>query len=111
MQSVCTQYEIDIPHTNTSYKNAISCSCWQQRSTIIYQHYYYDIFISIIDFQLEELNSKFSDGTVELLVLSSALEPKNNFKSFKADDINKPAERFYLEDFNEKEMFYLRSQL
>ena len=48
---------------------------------------------------------------MELLVLNSALEPKNNFKSFKADAIYKIAEKFYPEDFNKQEMYYLRSQL
>ena len=48
---------------------------------------------------------------MELLVLSSALEPKDNFKSFKTDVIYKLAEKFYPEDFNEQEMYYLRSQL
>jgi hypothetical protein len=60
---------------------------------------------------LEELNSRFSDGTMEFLVLSSTLEPKDNFKSFKAYAIYKLAEKFYLEDFNEQEMYYLISQL
>jgi hypothetical protein len=48
---------------------------------------------------------------MELLVLSSALEPKDNFKSFKADAVYKLAEKFYPENFNEQEMYYLRSQL
>jgi len=77
----------------------------------VYQHYHYDIFNSTIDFQLEELNSRFSDGTVKLLVFSSTLEPKNNFKSFKTDVIYKLAEKFYPEDFNGQEMYYLRSQV
>jgi hypothetical protein len=55
---------------NVLYKNAKGRSCQQQGSMTIYQHYYYDIFNSTIDFQLEELNSKFSDGTVELLYLA-----------------------------------------
>jgi hypothetical protein len=50
---------------------------------------------------LEELNSRFNDGTMKLLVLNSALEPKDNFKSFKADAIYKLAEKFYPENFNE----------
>ena len=66
---------------NASYKKVTGRSCQQQGSMKVYKHYYYYIFNSTINFQLEELNSKFSDGTVELLVLSSALEPKNNFKS------------------------------
>jgi hypothetical protein len=48
---------------------------------------------------------------VKLLVLSFALEPKDNFKSFKANVIYKLVEKFYPEDFNEQEMYYLRSQL
>jgi len=32
VQSVCTQYEIDIPHINASYKKVIGRSCQQQGS-------------------------------------------------------------------------------
>jgi hypothetical protein len=67
-----------------------------------YQHYHYDIFYSTIDFQLAELNSRFGDGTVKLLVLSFVLKPKDNLKTFKVDAICKFVEKFYLEDFNEK---------
>jgi len=48
---------------------------------------------------------------MKLLVLSSALEPKDNFKSFKVDAICKLAEKFYHKDFNEQEMYYLRSRI
>jgi hypothetical protein len=58
---------------NASYKKATGRSCQQQGSVTVYQHYHYDVFNSTIDFQLEELNSRFSDETAELLVLSSAL--------------------------------------
>ncbi|XP_061956134.1 uncharacterized protein LOC133678002 [Populus nigra] len=111
VQFVCTKYEIDIPHMNASYKKATGRSCKQQGSMTVYQYYHYDIFNSTIDFQLEELNSRFSDETMELLVLSSSLEPKDNFKSFKVDAIYKLAKKFYPEDFNEQEMYYLRFQL
>ena len=80
VQYVYTQNEIDIPHMNASYKKATVRSCQQQRSITVYQHYHYDIFNLTIDFQLEELNSRFSDGTMELFVLNSALEPRDNFK-------------------------------
>jgi hypothetical protein len=109
VQSVCTKYKIDIPHMNASYKKATGRSCQQQGSVTVYQYYHYDIFNSIIDIQLEELNSRFSDKTMELLVLSFALKPKDNFKSFKVDVIYKLVKKFYSEDFNEQEMYYLRS--
>jgi hypothetical protein len=77
VQSVYTKYEIDIPHMNALYKKAIGCSCQQQGSVTFYQHYHYDIFNSTIDFQVEELNLRFSDGTVELFVLSSVTRLKD----------------------------------
>jgi len=54
-----------------------------------------------MNFQLEELNSRFNDGTMKFLVLSFALEHKDNFKSFKVDVICKLVDIFYLENFNE----------
>ena len=83
VQSVCTKYEIDIPHMNASYKKATGRSCQQQGSVTVYQHYHYDIFNSTIDFQVEELNSRFNDRTVKLLILRFALEPNDNFKLLK----------------------------
>jgi predicted metallo-beta-lactamase superfamily hydrolase len=59
VQFICTQYEIDIPRMNTSYKKTISRSCKQQGSIIVYQHYHYDIFNSIINFILKiSMNKK-----------------------------------------------------
>ncbi|XP_073064114.1 uncharacterized protein [Primulina eburnea] len=57
---------------------------------------------------MEELNSRFSDETVELLILSFALDPKDNFKWFKIDKICTLAEKCYPEDFTEQEMHHLR---
>lgn len=36
---------------------------------------------------MEEFNSRFDNGVVELLTLSYALEPQINFKLFNTDDI------------------------
>ncbi|XP_073045949.1 uncharacterized protein [Primulina eburnea] len=67
-----------------------------------------DGFDFFFHFQLEELNSRFSDETLELLILSSALDPKDNFKWFNIDKICTLAEKYYPEDFTEQEMHHLR---
>jgi len=36
VQSICTKYEIDIPHMNASYKKATGRSCQQQGSVTVY---------------------------------------------------------------------------
>ena len=60
---------------------------------------------------MQELNSRFSEQTVELLVLSSSLDPADGFKSFNIDSICNLAEKFYPRDFAEQEKMQLRFQL
>ncbi|KAI5323131.1 hypothetical protein L3X38_032203 [Prunus dulcis] len=61
--------------------------CIGQELLVGEHHYRVDLFSDTIDYQLEELNSRFSEGSMELLILSSALDPSNDFKAFKIDDI------------------------
>ncbi|CAL8137409.1 unnamed protein product [Prunus armeniaca] len=63
------------------------------------------------DFQLVELNTRFPEQTVELLYLTSALDPRNSFKRFSIDDICNLAEKFYPEDFTTTELQALNQQL
>ncbi|XP_071905762.1 uncharacterized protein [Coffea arabica] len=83
------------------------------------EHYYrVDIFLATIDYQLQELHSRFNDHTVELLVfndhtvellvLSTALDLRNGVILFKIDNICKLAEKFYPNDFMEQELVRLR---
>ncbi|XP_075489456.1 uncharacterized protein LOC142528297 [Primulina tabacum] len=110
VKSFCTRLDVDIPEMSSRYKH--SSRSYQKKDTItVEHHFHYDIFIVAIDFQLEELNSRFSDETVELLILSSALDPKDNFKWFNIDNICILAEKYYFEDFTEQEMHHLRCQL
>lgn len=53
----------------------------------IEHHYHIDIFNTIIDYQLKELNSRFNDQATEILILSNTLDPKDAFKSFNMGNI------------------------
>ncbi|KAK5784009.1 hypothetical protein PVK06_038527 [Gossypium arboreum] len=76
------------------------------------EHYFrVDIFYATIDSQLQELNEKFKEDMVELLMLCSALDPQDDYKSFNIDKICKLAERFYPEDFSKQEKLHLSCQL
>ena len=46
-------------------------------------HFKIDIFIVAIDFQLQELKSRFSKLTTELIILSSTLNLNDAFRLFK----------------------------
>ncbi|XP_057515035.1 uncharacterized protein LOC130796692 [Actinidia eriantha] len=109
--SVCTQYDIEMPMMDAHYKEVTGRSCQQRDHITMDHHYRVDIFNAVIDFQLGELNNRFSEGAMELLILSSALEPKDGFKSLDIDKICTLAEKFYPSDFTNQEMHYLRCQL
>ena len=79
--------------------------------TTIEHHLRIDIFIVAIDFQLQELNSRFCELTADLLTLSLALNPNNAFRSFKIGDICNLPENYYPQDFTEQEICLLKHQL
>ncbi|XP_008244552.1 PREDICTED: zinc finger MYM-type protein 1-like [Prunus mume] len=107
----CKKHDIDMPDMNAQYKVGTGRSCQQKDNITVEHHYHFDIFNDAIDFQLAELNSRFSEGAMELLILSSALDPSDSFKSFNIDKICSLAERFYPQDFTPKELHILGCQL
>ena len=60
-----------------------------------------NIFCATIDSQLQELNHRFNEYAVELLVLSSALDPYQTRQSFRINDICLLVTKFYQQDFTE----------
>ncbi|KAL6273682.1 hypothetical protein ACE6H2_024374 [Prunus campanulata] len=107
----CKKHDIDMPHMNAQYKVGTRRSCQQKDNIMVEHHYHFDIFNDAIDFQLAELNSRFSEGEMELLVLSSALDPSDSFKSFNIDKIFILAKRFYPQDFTPQELHILGCEL
>ncbi|CAN1844821.1 hypothetical protein LINPERHAP1_LOCUS37604 [Linum perenne] len=73
--------------------------------------YHYQYFNQCKDYQLSELNSRFSETTVRLLQLSAALDPKDSFKSFSEDHIYQLAIEIYPQDFNDQERLIMLSEL
>ncbi|KAG8500793.1 hypothetical protein CXB51_002976 [Gossypium anomalum] len=57
-------------------------SIYVRDNLTIEHHYRFDIFIAGIDSLLTKMNSRFNDKVVDLFVLSSALDPLDNYKAF-----------------------------
>ena len=74
-------------------------------------HFRIGIFIVAIDFQLQELKSRFSELTTKLVILSSVLNPKDAFRLFKIVHICNLVKKYYRQDFTEHEQELLESQL
>ncbi|XP_072087066.1 uncharacterized protein [Arachis hypogaea] len=109
VKDFCEKHEIEVPNMSAQYVFGRGRS--RQPSVTVEHHYRIDVFLAIIDSQIQELNSRFNEQTIELLTLSCALDPKDNFKSFNIEEISKLAEKFYPLDFSSNELNILKSQL
>jgi hypothetical protein len=100
-----------MPNMSAHYKEGTGRSCQQNDNITIEQYYRIDLFNAIIDFQLLELDNRFTEQTIRLLVLSSALNLVDGFKSLKIDNICSLTSEFYPGDFTQVEIGNLRRQL
>jgi hypothetical protein len=84
---------------NTRYIEIKGQAHHQQADSTIEHHYRVDICCAAIDSYLQELNRWFSEHIVELLILSSALDPRVAHEYFRIDDICQLVNKFYLQNF------------
>ncbi|XP_078171495.1 uncharacterized protein LOC144565578 [Carex rostrata] len=74
-------------------------------------HYYrVNLFNTVIDMQLKELNDRFNETNTQLLICMSCLDPRNSFSAFDIEKLVQLAQ-FYHSDFNQFELPVLNSQL
>nr|XP_023928246.1 uncharacterized protein LOC112039587 [Quercus suber] len=93
--SFCEQHEIDIPDMNAHYTKGRGRYHRQDEDLTMEHHFRIGIFTVAIDFQLQELKSRFCELTTELVILSSALNPKDAFRLFKIIDICNLVKKYY----------------
>ncbi|XP_050244292.1 uncharacterized protein LOC126692642 [Quercus robur] len=109
--SFCEQHEIDIPDMNARYTKGRGRYRRQDNNLTMEHHFRIGIFIVAIDFQLQELKSRFCELTTELVILSSTLNRNDAFRLFKIVDICNLVKKYYPQDFTEHEQELLESQL
>ncbi|XP_004289450.1 PREDICTED: zinc finger MYM-type protein 1-like [Fragaria vesca subsp. vesca] len=108
-KSFCEARKIEIPDMNVRYIGRGSRALKDDWTVLRY--YQVDIFYAAIDSQLQELNYRFNERSVELLILSSALDPSEIKGSFKIENICQLVEKFYPQDFTDHEKLQLKKQL
>ncbi|XP_061370261.1 uncharacterized protein LOC133312978 [Gastrolobium bilobum] len=111
LSSRVVKHGIDIADMSAKYIGRRGCARNEQGDFSTEKFYRVNIFCATIDYQLQELNIRFNDNTVELLTLSRTLDPRNKYKSFNSDDICKLADKFYSRDFTEQEKLHLKMEL
>ncbi|KAL4626176.1 hypothetical protein ACB092_05G077000 [Castanea dentata] len=83
--------------------------CNTQQNTNLH-HYRVELFYTVIDMQLQELNNRFSEVNTVLLICMACLNPSNSFVAFDKEKLIHLA-KFYLYDFPETDILALDSQL
>ncbi|XP_076892700.1 uncharacterized protein LOC143544487 [Bidens hawaiensis] len=73
-------------------------------------HYQVDVFYAVIDLHLQELNSRFDDVVMELLVCMGSLSPVDSFCSFDKQKLVRLAE-LYPNEFSSADLCHLNDQL
>ncbi|KAI3448770.1 hypothetical protein Pfo_005435 [Paulownia fortunei] len=98
VNNFCEKNEIDVPNMNASRQSGRG-RLHKGNPITLEHHYRIDIFFGIIDSILQEMSYRFDKNAIELLKLSSALDPRDGYKLFNINDICKLVEKFYSSDF------------
>ncbi|XP_062017033.1 uncharacterized protein LOC133733428 [Rosa rugosa] len=73
-------------------------------------HYCVELFYSVIDLQLQELNNQFTEMNTQLLLCVACLDPSNSFSAFDKLKLIQLA-RYYPNDFSTTDFMILEDQL
>ncbi|XP_075499077.1 uncharacterized protein LOC142537446 [Primulina tabacum] len=103
VKSFCVARNIDVPDFSAQYVDRRCRARRHQGNFTVEHHYRVKFFYATIDSQLQEINVRFSEDAMELLMLSSALNPQNASDSLRYMDICKLVEKFYPQDFTSEE--------
>ncbi|XP_059658418.1 uncharacterized protein LOC132304705 [Cornus florida] len=95
VSSFCVKHDIAIPNMD---------------DTSNLHHYRVDLFYSIIDMQLQELTSRFSEMSSELLLCVACLCPDDSFCAFEKQKLIRLAQ-FYPKEFSSHALMRLSDQL
>ncbi|XP_050290373.1 uncharacterized protein LOC126728619 [Quercus robur] len=109
--SFCEKHRIDVLDMNARYVARRGRARNQPDNVINEHHYRVNIFYATIDSQLQELNYRFNEDAMELLRLSSALEPREALKSFRISDLCLLVKNFYPQDFTDYDKQVLEKEL
>ncbi|XP_057471947.1 uncharacterized protein LOC130760580 [Actinidia eriantha] len=105
----CGKYDIHIPMMEGDYLAASRKRCGRDEVTNLH-HYHAELFYTVLDMQLQELNDRFTVTTTELLVCVACLSPTDLFSAFDKEKLICLAS-FYPNDFSTHECMVLEDQL
>ena len=97
MSSFCTTHDIFILNMDKTFVDSGRPRCNTQQNTNLH-HYRIEQFCIVIDMQLQELNNRFSEANIDLLLSMACLNPSNSFMAFDKENLIRLA-KFYPSNF------------
>ncbi|GMP23866.1 hypothetical protein CsSME_00001319 [Camellia sinensis var. sinensis] len=107
--SFCEKHEIDVPQMKDMFVARRRKRRNAQEITNLH-HYRAELFYTVLDMQVQELNARFTESNIDLLLCVACLNPSNSFSSFDKKKLIHLAE-FYPKEFSSVELMVLNDQL
>ncbi|CAN6695411.1 unnamed protein product [Malus baccata var. baccata] len=109
VEKFCEEHDIVIP--NMEDLHFVPGKSRRKARKITNFHYYrVDLYFQVLDMQLKELNDRFNEVNIELLLCMAYLSPVNNFACFDKEKIGRLAQ-LYPQDFDRMDLMNLPIQL
>ncbi|XP_021802903.1 uncharacterized protein LOC110764790 [Prunus avium] len=105
----CDKHHIDVPNMNEAFV-LLGRSRRNAPIKTNRQHYRVELFIYVIDEQLTELDDRFNEVNIELLICLACLSPSDSFVAFDKQKLLRLAQ-FYPQDFSDGDLLALEDQL
>ncbi|KAL3577868.1 hypothetical protein D5086_019372 [Populus alba] len=109
VSSFCIKHDIDILNMDDEYKLRGRSRRKSQGITNLH-HFRYELFNNIIDIQLTELDDRFTETSMELLLCVACLSPNDSFSTFNKEKLIRLA-LFYPSEFSIVDLMVLGDQL
>ncbi|XP_075658596.1 uncharacterized protein LOC142628367 [Castanea sativa] len=109
VSSFCATQDIPILNMDEIFVVSGRPRCNTQQNTNLH-HYRVELFYTVIDMQLQELNNRFSEVNTDLLLCMACLNPSNSFVAFDKEKLIRLA-KFYPFEFPGTDILALDSQL
>ncbi|XP_021758486.1 zinc finger MYM-type protein 1-like [Chenopodium quinoa] len=109
--SFCAKHNVEAPNMDDMYVPRGRSKHFFAKVTNLHR-FPVEMYLSVIDLQLQELNNRFDEKNMELLICMSCLNPVNSFAAFDKKKLMRLAE-LYPEEFptNDMTMTALRHEL
>jgi hypothetical protein len=107
--SFCLKHKIPVPDMDGFYKPVQRSPKFFKKAKNLHR-FHVDMFLSLIDRQLQELNDRFDEVNTNLLICMSSFKPTDSFASYNQENLVKLAQ-YYPMEFSKTDLVRLSFEL